>query len=105
MVDAVDGGSKAVERVQHSTAKTAFSLLAQVTPLKVPVSGLQEIHDTAIHTVHGMIRLVNRVAGSTLDAVLDVVEQRASVAEAKADAAEPKPAEGAPKPGEDQAAS
>jgi len=53
VVDAVENGSRAVQ---------------------VPVKGIREIHDTAVAGVHGMIRLVNRVTGQTLDLVLDAVE-------------------------------
>lgn len=76
--DAVDGGSRAVERLQMQTAKKPFDLLEQIAPLKVPVQGIREIHDTAVTQTHGMIRLVNRVAGDTLDKVFDAVEQRQS---------------------------
>lgn len=76
VVDAVEHGSRAVERIQKETAKMPFDLLEQVAPLKVPVRGIREIHDTAVTGVHGMIRLVNRVAGETIDVVIDAVEKR-----------------------------
>lgn len=74
IVDAVEHGSRAVERIQKETAKTPFDLLEQIPPLEMPVRGIREIHDTAVSGVHGMIRLVNRVTSETLDAVLDAVE-------------------------------
>jgi len=74
VVDAVENGSRAVERIQMETAKKPFDLLEQIPPLEVPVKGIREIHDTAVAGVHGMIRLVNRVTGQTLDLVLDAVE-------------------------------
>jgi hypothetical protein len=73
--DMVDQGSRSVERLQKETAKRPFELLEQVPSLEVPVKGIREIHDTAISSVHEMIRLVNRVTGSTLDVILDAVEQ------------------------------
>jgi hypothetical protein len=42
----------------------------------VPVRGIREIHDVTVSSVHGVIRLVNRVASDTVDVVLDVIEQR-----------------------------
>jgi hypothetical protein len=78
--DAVEHGSRAVERVQLDVAKLPFDMLEQIPPLQVPVKGIREIHDTAVAGVHGMIRLVNRVAGSTLDVVLDAVEERRTTA-------------------------
>jgi hypothetical protein len=76
VVDAVEHGSRAVERLQKEAAKKPFALLEQIPPLEVPVKGIHEIHDTAVSTVHGMIRLVNRVTGETIDVVLDAVEKR-----------------------------
>ena len=75
VVDAVEHGSRAVERIQMETAKKPFDLLEQIPPLEVPVKGIREIHDTAVSGIHGMIRLVNRVTGQTLDLVLDTVER------------------------------
>lgn len=75
VVDAVEHGSRAVERIQKETAKVPFDILEQIPPLEVPVKGIREIHDTAVSGVHGIIRLVNRVTGETLDVVLDAVER------------------------------
>jgi len=74
--DAVDQGSRAVERLQKETAQRPFELLGRIPPLHVPVQGIREIHDMAISNAHAMIRLVNRVVGDTLDVVLDLVDQR-----------------------------
>jgi hypothetical protein len=73
--DTVEHGSRAVERLQKEAAKRPFDLLEKIQPLEVPVKGIREIHDTAISGVHGMIRLVNRVAGDTADMILNAVEQ------------------------------
>ena len=75
VIDAVEHGSRAVERIQMEAARKPFELLEQIPPLAVPVKGIHEIHDTAVSGIHGMIRLVNRVTGQTLDLVLDAVEK------------------------------
>ena len=80
VVDAVEHGSRAVERVQKETARRPFEILAQIPPLEVPVKGIHEIHDTAVSGIHGMIRLVTRVVGGTVDVVIDVVEHRRELA-------------------------
>jgi hypothetical protein len=72
--EAVDHGSKAVERVQLERAALPFALLERVPKLAVPARGAHAIHDAAVSSTHGMIRLVNRVVGDTLDVVLDEVE-------------------------------
>ena len=75
---AVDHGSRAIERVQLETAKVPFDLVEQIPGLKVPASGVRAIYNTGVSGVHGMIRLVNKVAGDTIDVVLDAVEKRAA---------------------------
>ena len=97
VVDAVEHGSRAVERVQKETARRPFEILARIPPLEVPVKGIQEIHDTAVSGIHGMIRLVTRVVGGTVDVVIDVVEQRREAAAREAGrATEPLPKAEAP---------
>ena len=76
IIDAVDQGSRAVERIQVETARKPFELLEQIPPLAVPVKGIHTIHDTTVAGVHGVIRLVNQVTGKTLDVVLDVIEKQ-----------------------------
>jgi hypothetical protein len=75
IIDAVDHGSRAVERLQVETARLPFEILEQIPPIAAPVKGIHVIHDTTVAGVHGMIRLVNKVTGKTLDVVLDVVEK------------------------------
>ncbi|AUX48406.1 hypothetical protein SOCE26_099400 [Sorangium cellulosum] len=74
--DAVDHGSRAVERLQKHAAKLPFDLLEQIPPISAPVRGIRLVHDTMVSGVHVAIRLVNRVAGYTIDGVLFVVEQQ-----------------------------
>ncbi|WP_437284641.1 hypothetical protein [Sorangium sp. So ce406] len=74
--DAVDNGSRAVERLQKHAAKLPFDLLEQIPPIAAPVRGIRLVHDTMVSGVHVAIRLVNRVAGHAIDGVLDVVEQQ-----------------------------
>lgn len=73
--DAVEHGSLAVERVQLERAKLPFALLESVPEIAAPARGVHILHDAAVSTTHGMIRLVNRVVGDTLDAVIDEVER------------------------------
>lgn len=75
IIDAVDHGSRAVERIQKETARRPFEILEQIPPLAVPAKGVHEIHDLAVTGVHEVIRLVARVTGQTLDVVLDTVEK------------------------------
>ena len=74
--DGVEHGSRAVERVHLGIARRSFLILEAIPPIAVPAKGVHEIHDAVVANAHGMIRLVNRVAGDTLGRVLDVVEKR-----------------------------
>ncbi|WP_437547826.1 hypothetical protein WME95_48905 [Sorangium sp. So ce327] len=85
--DAVDHGSRRVERIQKDAAKLPFDLLEQIPPIKAPVRGIRLIHDTTLSGVHGAIRLVNRAVGGAVDVVLFLVEQKARPGEAPAGSA------------------
>jgi hypothetical protein len=82
LVDAVEHGSRAVERVQMETAKVPFDLLEAVPPIAVPVKVVHAIHDASVAGVHGSIRLVARAVGQAADAVIDVIESRSTDAPA-----------------------
>lgn len=71
--EAIEHGSRAVERVQLELAKTPFDLLERVPGLKVPVSGIRELYNTGVSSTHTMIRLATKVAGDTVGVVLDAV--------------------------------
>jgi hypothetical protein len=75
--DAVEHGSRAVERVQLGLAARPFSVLEKIEPIAVPARGVHEIHDAAVTGTHTMIRLVARVVGETIDVVLDAAEKPA----------------------------
>jgi len=74
VVDAVEHGSRSIERVQKDTARLPFDILEQIPPIAAPVKGVRWVYDVGLSTTHGMIRLVTRVVGVGLDKVLDVVE-------------------------------
>jgi hypothetical protein len=84
VIDAVEHGSRAVERIQKETVGKPLDLLEQIPPLAVPVKGIHEIHDTAVTGIHEVIRLVNRVTGDTLDVVIAAVEKHQEQAAAAA---------------------
>lgn len=74
IIDAVDHGSRAVERVQLETARLPFDVLERVPGIATPVKGVRAVHDVSVTTTHTIIRLVNRAVGGTLDVVFDLVE-------------------------------
>jgi hypothetical protein len=100
VVEAVDQGSRALEKVQIETAKMPFNLVEQIPGLKVPAGGVRLIYNTSVSGVHGMIRLVTKVAGDTLDVVLDAVEPLAGAEKTAGKAAEKGAEKTAGKPAE-----
>jgi hypothetical protein len=73
--DAVEHGSRAVERVQKQTARWPFAVLEQIPPIAVPAKVVHLIYDASVTGVHGTIRLVNKAVGQGLELVIDAVEQ------------------------------
>ena len=73
-IDAVEHGSRSIERVQRDTARLPFDVLEQIPPIAAPVAGVRWVYDLSLSSTHGMIRLVNRVVGVGLDKVIDLVE-------------------------------
>jgi hypothetical protein len=90
--DAVDKGATAVEQVHKRTASRPFELLEKVPPLEVPVRGIHELHDLAVSGSYGMVRWVNRVAGTAVGVALDLLEQSRA-----RDAGAPEPQLGLPR--------
>lgn len=72
--DAVEHGSRAIERVQIDMAKVPFDLLEKVEPIREPVKGIRLLHDTGVAYTHSMIRLVNKVTGDVIDKVIDAAD-------------------------------
>ena len=72
--DVVEHGSKAVEDVHRATAGRTFTILEAIPPIAVPAKVVHVVHDASLTFTYGMIRIVNRAVGKTLDVALDVAE-------------------------------
>ena len=75
VTDAVEHGSRAIERVQMDTAKRTFDLLEAIGPISAPVKLVHLVHDATVGGVYGTIRIVNQVVGSSVDAALEAVDE------------------------------
>jgi hypothetical protein len=73
--DVVEHGSKAVEDVHKATAARTFTVLEAIPPIATPAKVVHVVHDAWVTGVYGVIRIVNRGVGKTLDIALDVVEE------------------------------
>ncbi len=76
--DAVEHGSRAVEKVHLEIAKRPFVVLEHVPGIEAPTRAVHAVHDLTVQSVYGSIRLVNGLVGTTVEAALDVVERSSS---------------------------
>ncbi|WP_428265873.1 hypothetical protein [Haliangium sp.] len=72
--DAIEHGSRAVERVQKQAAARPFDIVARIPPLTLPTQGIHAAYDLCVSAAHGAVRGVNRVVGGALDVVFDFAE-------------------------------
>jgi hypothetical protein len=79
--DAVEHGSRAVERVHMETARRPFSIIEHIPGIAVPTRLIHVVHDAAVTTTYAMIRLVNRAVSLALGATLDVLDARQAASE------------------------
>ena len=73
--EAVENGSRAVEKIQKETAARPFGLLEQIPPIAGPVKLVHGVYDLSVTTTHTAIRSVNKVVGDALDVALEAVER------------------------------
>jgi len=76
--DAVDGGSRAVQRVQIATAKRTFDILEAIPGVAEPARAVRVVYDVSVNSTHTMIRLVNGAVGGIAGVALDAYFDRRS---------------------------
>jgi hypothetical protein len=74
--DAVEHGSRAVEKIQLETAGRPFGILEQIPGVAEPTRVVHVIHDATVSGVHGIVRAVAHAVGTTADVVLRVAEEK-----------------------------
>jgi len=72
--DAVEHGSRAVQRAHTETAGRPFAVLEAIPLVALPARGVHLVHDAIVTTVYGVLRLVNRAAGIAAGVALDLCE-------------------------------
>lgn len=70
--DAVEHGSRAVERVQLETAARPFTILEKIPVVALPTRVVHVVHDATVVGVHGTIRAVAQAIGATADVALRI---------------------------------
>ena len=74
--EVVEHGSKAVQDVHIATTNRTFVVLEAIPPIAAPAKVVHVVHDLSVSGVYGMIRLVNRAVGKTLDVAIDVADEK-----------------------------
>lgn len=69
--DAVEHGSRAVEKVHLEAARRPFTVLEHIPVIDAPTKVVHAVHDLTVSSVYETIRIVNRVVGSTIDLALE----------------------------------
>ncbi|HMI82705.1 MAG TPA: hypothetical protein VK550_01365 [Polyangiaceae bacterium] len=68
--DAVEHGSRAVQRIQIESARRPFGILERIPGVAEPTRVVHGVHDASVTAVHEAIRGVNVVVGATIDFAL-----------------------------------
>jgi hypothetical protein len=69
--DAVDGGSRAVQKVQLGIAKRTFDILEAVPVVAAPTKVVHVLYDLSVNSTHGIIRGVNSLVGAVAEEAVD----------------------------------
>jgi hypothetical protein len=72
--DAVEHGSRAIERVHLDTARRPFVILEHVPIVSGPSKVVHGVHDAVVSTSYGLVRVVNTVVGKAADVALDLLD-------------------------------
>ena len=75
VVDAVEHGSRAVEKLHLGTTQRTFDILEALPVIETPARVAHTVHDLSVRGVYGAIRLVNRGVGAAIDLGIDVATQ------------------------------
>jgi len=73
-VEAVDQGTRAVERIHLWTAARPFDLLERLPPLAPPLRRARRLQEALVSRTYRAIRLANRGVGGVLGVALDAAE-------------------------------
>jgi len=73
--DAVEHGSRSVQRIQIETAHRPFAILERIPGVAAPTRIVHGVHDASVTAVHEVIRAVNVVVGATVDFALEQADR------------------------------
>jgi hypothetical protein len=70
LADAIEHGSKAVERIHMSTARLPFEIIESIPPLAAPTHLIHELHDAIVGNTYNQIRFWNAAINKVVQAAL-----------------------------------
>jgi hypothetical protein len=73
--DAVEHGSRSVQRIQIESARRPFAILELIPGVAEPTRVVHGVHDASVTAVHEIIRGVNVVVGKAVDFALREAEK------------------------------
>ena len=65
--DAVEHGSRSVERLQKDVVRRPLELLTFIPAIEAPVVAIRHVHDLVVTTTHAGVRLANKALGAAMD--------------------------------------
>ena len=74
--DAVEHGSRAVQRIQIESARRPFGIIEHIPGVAAPTRIVHGVHDASVTAVHEIIRAVNVAVTTTVDFALQEAEKR-----------------------------
>lgn len=83
--EAVENGSRAVEKVHLETARRPFAILEHIPGVATPAKVVHGVHDLSVSSVYFTIRAVNHVVVTSVDLALDTFGKGERAAAPKAD--------------------
>lgn len=72
--DAVEHGSRAIERVHIATARRPFAIIEHIPGVAAPARAVHLAHDAAVTTTYATVRLVNRALSAAIGVTLEALE-------------------------------
>jgi len=74
LIDAVEQGTSAVERVHLEIARCSFFAVKQVPAIREPAHDVESVYNSLVSAAYASVRGVTRTVGSALDLAIDALE-------------------------------
>ncbi|NUP09042.1 MAG: hypothetical protein HOW73_23575 [Polyangiaceae bacterium] len=70
VADALDHGSRAIERVHLATARRPFAILELFPIVRVPAAAVETVHNASVNASYEVFRITNRAVEKALTSVI-----------------------------------